>query len=76
MTEVLMVDRLSPKPPVPVHHDGHLTVLQPFREFAADSLQMQQAEKIGSIDGCSHGGCGRLPAKSRTTCGPNSAIIG
>jgi hypothetical protein len=49
MKEVLMADRLSPKPPVPVRDGGHASALQPFREFAADSLQMQQPEIIGSI---------------------------
>jgi hypothetical protein len=74
--EMLLADRLSRKATGRHGIAGMVQHYNHSENLAADSLQIQPAEMIGSIYGCGNRGCGLLPAKSRTTSGANSAIIG
>jgi hypothetical protein len=74
--EVQLADRLSRKA-TGRHRTADMAQHYNYSEnLAADSLQIQPAEIIGSSFGCGIGGCGLAPGKSRTTSGRNSAIIG
>jgi hypothetical protein len=74
--EVLLDDRLSRKATGRHRTAGMAQHYNHSENLAVDVLQIQPAEIIGSSLGCRNGGCGHRPAKSRTTSGANSAIIG
>src|SRR5436305_51851 len=60
----------------PMHDRRHVAPYNHRENLAVDPLQIQPAEIMCSIYDCINRGRGLPPAKSRTTCGPNSAIIG
>jgi hypothetical protein len=67
MKEAPMVDRLSRKTTGRHRAAGMTQRYNHSENLAADSLQIQPAEVIGSIYDCGRGGFGLPSAKSRTT---------